>query len=176
VACVDVIPGLVENSPVLGALGAQAPRQGATWSPKPAWTEGGQNTVKVVDIMVKSANGAMMVLLRSPLHGLVSKHAMLITVSGRKSGRLYTTPVNYVRDGDTITVVSRPNRTWWRNLRGGAPVAVRVSGKDLKGVAELVVDDKEAVAGALLALHPRYSAERAAQRAQDRVLVRIKVA
>ena len=101
---------------------------------------------------------------------------MLITVTGRKSGRLYTTPVNYVRDGDTITVVSRPNRTWWRNLRGGAPVAVRVSGKDLKGVAEVVVDDKEAVAKALLALHPRYSAERAARRAQDRVLVRIKVA
>jgi deazaflavin-dependent oxidoreductase (nitroreductase family) len=132
--------------------------------------------VKVVDIMTTSANAIMSFLLRSPLHGLVSKHAMLITVSGRKSGRLYTTPVNYVRDGDTITVLSRRNRTWWRNLRGGAPVAVRVSGKDLKGVAEVAVDDKEAIAGALLALHPRYSAERAAQRAQDRVLVRIRVA
>jgi len=101
---------------------------------------------------------------------------MLITVSGRKTGRLYTTPVNYVCEGDTITVVSRTHRKWWRNLRGGAPVAVRVAGKDLKGVGEVVVDDKEAVAGALLALHPRYSAERAARRAQDRVLVRIKVA
>jgi len=131
--------------------------------------------VKVIDIMTTLANGTMMVLLRSPLHGLVSNRAMLISVSGRKSGRLYTTPVNYVRDGDTIAVVSRTHRTWWRNLRGGAPVAVRVEGKDLKGVAEVVVDDKEAVAKALLALHPRYSAERAARRAQDRVLVRIKV-
>jgi deazaflavin-dependent oxidoreductase (nitroreductase family) len=132
--------------------------------------------MRLTDIAISLANGTMSLLLRSPLHGLVSKHAMLITVSGRKSGRLYTTPVNYVRDGDTITVVSRPNRTWWRNLRGGASVAVRVRGEDLKGVAEVVVDDKEAVVGALLALHPRYSAERAAQRAQDRVLVRIKVA
>jgi deazaflavin-dependent oxidoreductase (nitroreductase family) len=132
--------------------------------------------VKLTDMMKGLANGTMKLVLRSPLHGLVSKHAMLITVTGRKSGRLYTTPVNYVREGDTITVVSRANRTWWRNLRGGAPVAVRVSGKDLKGVAEVVVDDKDAIAGALMALHPRYSAERAAQRAQDRVLVRIKVA
>jgi hypothetical protein len=84
--------------------------------------------------------------------------------------------VNYVRDGDIITVISRRNRTWWRNLRGGAQVTVRVRGKDLKGVAEVVVEDKEAVAKALLALHPRYSMERAARRAQDRVLVRIKVA
>jgi deazaflavin-dependent oxidoreductase (nitroreductase family) len=129
-----------------------------------------------VDIMTALANGTMKVLLRSPLHGLVSERVMLISVSGRKSGRLYTTPVNYVRDGDTITVVSRTHRTWWRNLRGGAPVALRAEGKDLKGVAEAVVDDKEAVAKALLALHPRYSAERAARRAQDRVLVRIKVA
>ena len=131
--------------------------------------------VKVLDIMNALANGIMRALLRSPLHGLVSNRVMLITVSGRKSGRLYTTPVNYVRDGDIITVISRRNRTWWRNLRGGAQVTVRVRGKDLKGVAEVVVDDKEAVAKALLALHPRYSAERAARRAQDRVLVRIKV-
>jgi deazaflavin-dependent oxidoreductase (nitroreductase family) len=132
--------------------------------------------VKVLDITASLPNGTVKFLLRSPLHGLVSNRVMLITVSGRKSGRLYTTPVNYVRDGDTITVVSRSHRTWWRNLRGGAPVAVRVRGEDLKGVAEVVVDDKEAVAKALLALYPRYSAERAARRAQDRVLVRIKVA
>jgi deazaflavin-dependent oxidoreductase (nitroreductase family) len=128
------------------------------------------------DTMSTLANGTMSVLLRSPLHGLVSQRVMLITICGRKSGRLYTTPVNYVRDGDTITVVSRTHRTWWRNLRGGAQVTVRARGEDLKGVAEVVVDDKEAVAKALLALHPRYSAERAAQRAQGRVLVRIKVA
>jgi deazaflavin-dependent oxidoreductase (nitroreductase family) len=132
--------------------------------------------VKVLDITATLANETVKFLLRSPLHGLVSNRVMLITVSGRKTGRLYTTPVNYVRDGDRIAIVSRSHRTWWRNLRGGTQVAVRVRGKDLKGVAEVVVDDKEAVAKALLALHPRYSAERPARRAQDRVLVRIKVA
>jgi deazaflavin-dependent oxidoreductase (nitroreductase family) len=125
--------------------------------------------------MVKLANGMMKSLLLSPLHGLVSSRAMLITVSGRKSGRLYTTPVNYAREGNVITVVSRRNRTWWKNLRGGAAVTLRVRGQDLKGTAEVVEDDHEAIVGALLALHPRYSPERAAGRAQDRVLVRIRV-
>ena len=36
-------------------------------------------------------------LLRSPLHGLVSKSIMLITYKGRKSSKEYTTPVNYLR-------------------------------------------------------------------------------
>jgi deazaflavin-dependent oxidoreductase (nitroreductase family) len=131
--------------------------------------------VALIDIMIKAANSTMKGMLRSPFHGLVSSSTMLITVSGRKSGRTYTTPVNYVRDGDTITVVSRKGRVWWRNLRGGARVTMRVRGKDLTGEAEVVEDDHEAIVGALLALHPGYSPERAAQRAQDRVLVRITV-
>jgi hypothetical protein len=35
-------------------------------------------------------------LLRSPLQGLMSSSTMLITFAGRKSGKTYTTPVNYV--------------------------------------------------------------------------------
>jgi len=32
-------------------------------------------------------------LLRSPLHALVSKSTLLITFTGRKSGKKYTTPI-----------------------------------------------------------------------------------
>jgi deazaflavin-dependent oxidoreductase (nitroreductase family) len=130
----------------------------------------------LIDIMITATNSTMKGVLRSALHGLVSSRAMLITVSGRKTGRLYTTPVNYVREGDTITVVSRKGRVWWKNLRGGAPVTVRIRGQDLTGTAEVVEDDHEAIVRALLALHPRYSPQRAAERARDRVVVRITVA
>jgi len=114
-------------------------------------------------------------ILSWPLHGIISTSFMLITVTGRKSGKLYTTPVNYARERDVITVVSRKNRIWWRNLRGGAPVTVRVRGKDLKGVGEVVEGDSQAIAKALRAIRPRLSAERAEQRAQDRVIIRIKL-
>lgn len=129
----------------------------------------------LTDLMIRAANSTMERVLHSPLHGLVSSRAMLITVSGRRTGRAYTTPVNYAREGNVITVVSRRNRTWWKNLRGGAPVTMRVRGQDLTGTAEVVEDDEEAIVRALLPLHPRYSPQRAVERAQDRVLVRITV-
>ena len=79
-------------------------------------------------------------LLRSPLHSLLSGNTLLITMTGRKTGRPITTPVNYVRDGDRLWVISNRDRTWWRNLAGGAPVTVRVCGRDLRGAAEALLE------------------------------------
>jgi deazaflavin-dependent oxidoreductase (nitroreductase family) len=89
-----------------------------------------------------SVNRIMISLLRSPLHGLLSKSVMLITFTGRKTGRSYTTPVNYFRDGNNVTVFS--HATWHRNLRGGAPVTVRLQGRDYSAQAE-AIEHKAAV-------------------------------
>ena len=43
-------------------------------------------------------NRFMSGLLRSPLHGIVSRSVMLITFAGRKSGTTYTTPISYLRE------------------------------------------------------------------------------
>ncbi len=88
-------------------------------------------------------------LLRSPLHGFVSKNMMLITFTGRKSGKVYTTPVNYIRNGDVLTTTSYKNRSWWRNLRGGAEVTLRIQGQDSKALAQ-VTEANEEVAAILL--------------------------
>jgi len=85
-------------------------------------------------------------LLSSPLHFFVSNNMMLITYRGRKSGKKYSTPVNYfpARDeqGEYLATTSLAERTWWRNLRGGAPVTVRVKGQDLKAKAQANEDDE----------------------------------
>lgn len=81
-------------------------------------------------------NPIVVALLRSPLHGAMSKSTMLLTYTGRKSGRTYTTPVNYVRNGDALLAVGSQEHSWWKNLRGGAPVTARVQGWDLEGEAE----------------------------------------
>lgn len=60
--------------------------------------------------------------LRSPFHGMLSNGMMLITVTGSKTGKEYTTPVGYYRDPDDLWVITNCDRTWWRNLRGGAQV------------------------------------------------------
>jgi deazaflavin-dependent oxidoreductase (nitroreductase family) len=76
---------------------------------------------------------------------------MLITVRGKKSGKAYTTPVNYVRSGDDLITVSFKSRRWWRNLRGGAGVRVRLQGIDREANA-VVVEEPAAVAAGLESL------------------------
>jgi deazaflavin-dependent oxidoreductase (nitroreductase family) len=85
-------------------------------------------------------------MLRSPLHRVASRSVMLITFSGRKSGKIYTTPISYAREGDVVTAFT--GAKWSRNLVGGAPVTLNIKNKDYQGAAD-VVDDKEAVAKAL---------------------------
>jgi deazaflavin-dependent oxidoreductase (nitroreductase family) len=81
-------------------------------------------------------------LLRSPLHRLASGSLLLITYRGRRSGRRFTIPVMYAERGGTLTVfVGRSEgKQWWRNLRGGAEVEVRLRGRRLRGQAEVVGD------------------------------------
>ncbi|MBN1146119.1 MAG: nitroreductase family deazaflavin-dependent oxidoreductase [Anaerolineales bacterium] len=84
-------------------------------------------------------------LLRSPLHRFVSKNMMLISYTGRKSGKSYTTPVNYLRmtdeRGEFLATTSQKERLWWRNLRGGAAVRVRLQGQERPASAEAIEDE-----------------------------------
>ena len=91
----------------------------------------------------------MKFVLRSPVHGMVSKTVLLITFTGRKSGKTYTTPVDYSQDGDQVTIFTHAD--WWKNLRNGAPVTLRIRGRDLQGLAEPVAEDKRVVAAGLAA-------------------------
>lgn len=88
-------------------------------------------------------NPIMASLLRSPLHGWISGNTMLISVRGRKTGRRLTTPVNYVRVGDELLVVSFRSRTWWRNLRG-RPVTVELLVAGARHEAVAHVDESQA--------------------------------
>jgi deazaflavin-dependent oxidoreductase (nitroreductase family) len=88
-------------------------------------------------------------LLHSPMHGMVSKTVLLITFTGRKSGKSFSTPVDYSQEGDHVTIFS--HASWWKNLRAAAPVTVLIQGRKLKGLAEPVADDKQAVAVGLAA-------------------------
>jgi deazaflavin-dependent oxidoreductase (nitroreductase family) len=94
-------------------------------------------------------NPIMLWLLRSLLHGMLSGNTLVITYTGRKSGKLFSTPVNYVRDGDVLWTISYRRRTWWRNL-ADSPVTLRLQGKDVTGVARAITDQQE-VADCLMA-------------------------
>jgi hypothetical protein len=91
----------------------------------------------------RSGNRAVVLLLRSRLHPLVSRQLTLITVTGRRSGREHTLPVAYSRSEQRLTIpVMWPDRKlWWRNLRDGAPVRLRLRGAERTGQARAHVED-----------------------------------
>ena len=138
----------------------------------------------------KWVNSMMSSILHSPFHGMVSDKISLITFTGRKSGRQYSTPVSYTRRNGELLVFTHGK--WWQNLRGGAPVRVRVQGKELQGHA-LPVDTNIAAIAAGLNEHLRHvpgdakfynvtiedggvhNAEEIERAAQDTVMIRIKV-
>jgi deazaflavin-dependent oxidoreductase (nitroreductase family) len=118
-------------------------------------------------------------MLRSPFHGLISKSLLLVTVTGRKSGKPITLPVNYSRQGDTITIISRRDRTWWRNLCGDSTVTLRLRGKEVKARGSVIQDTpgvRDALAAYVetLSKAPKYLRD-TDQAAQTRVVVQVKI-
>ena len=89
-------------------------------------------------------NPMMIMLLKSPLHRIISNGILLITFTGRKSGKSFSTPTNYLRDGNVLWILSWRDRKWWRNLRGGTTVNVLLAGKSLEGRG-LVIEEEDAV-------------------------------
>ncbi len=89
-------------------------------------------------------NPAMTGLLRSPLHGLLSKSLMLLIYEGRKSRKRYIIPVGYVERDNKLYVFT--HSAWYKNFIGGAPVALRLRGELVRGTAT-VVDDLAIIRG-----------------------------
>jgi hypothetical protein len=89
------------------------------------------------------ANPLLKWLLRSPFHGRVSKMLALLTFTGRKSGKQFTTPVGYHRMDGQIVVFT--DSGWWRNLTKGAPATLRLEGRDVPVRTEVVRDKDEIV-------------------------------
>jgi len=78
------------------------------------------------------------ILINSPMHTLLGESFAVITLTGRKSGKSITTPINTVNVDGVLTVVSTRDRTWWRNLRGGRVAQLRHTGKQFAVRGEIV--------------------------------------
>jgi hypothetical protein len=86
-------------------------------------------------------------LLKSPLHVMISENTMIVYFKGRKSGKAYHVPIDYLRINDTLLTVSFKERTWWRNLRGGAEVTILLRGKLIPAHSQVVEDDQGVAEG-----------------------------
>jgi deazaflavin-dependent oxidoreductase (nitroreductase family) len=114
-------------------------------------------------------------LLRSPLHVLMSGSVLIITFTGRKSGKVYSTPVQYLLEDDTLTIFTQRTRKWWRNLRGNAPVEVLLRGKSLKGTATTTTDDEDeaSMLTQMAKLYARMPESQRREMAPDMVMIQV---
>lgn len=91
-------------------------------------------------------NTPVAAIATSPRFGLgLGRSVTVITYQGRRSGRTFTIPVAYRRNGDSIDIAANmPDaKTWWRNFLGdGAPMTLRLDGAERTGHAVAHRDDK----------------------------------
>ena len=88
---------------------------------------------------VNGFNSVTLTLTKAPVVGsLMRKSFVEISYVGRRSGKTFSTPVNYRRSGDSIVIgVALPDRkSWWRNFTDeGGPITLHLEGGDRHGHA-----------------------------------------
>ena len=88
--------------------------------------------------LLRLINPMLGFLLRTPLAGPARKQLMVLSFTGRKTGRPYSIPVSaHVIDGDLYALAGA---AWKQNFRDGAPAQVVYDGKTTAMRGELIRD------------------------------------
>ncbi len=129
-----------------GAAGAATPEA----TPARRWDE-------VLRRAFHQLNKTMVPALTSPVGAWVGSPVVgymgVLTTTGRRSGVQRRTPLNYaILDGSVYLLAGFGPRTdWLRNLQAHPHVALRLPGRNIAGLAE-VVEDPEEASGAAVAV------------------------
>jgi hypothetical protein len=86
-------------------------------------------------------NVPMRAVLSLPFPTPLSKNLMLVSFTGRKTGRKYRQPLSYARDGEAL--LTPGGGRWTLSLEGGRPVRIRIRGRDVSARPELVREPGE---------------------------------
>jgi deazaflavin-dependent oxidoreductase (nitroreductase family) len=106
-----------------------------TRAPGQAQVMGGQKVV----------NRIVSVLLRTPgVSSGIGRRLVIITVTGRKTGKRYSVPVAYTRH-DGALLVGTPF-AWARNMRTGEPVEVVLQGRRRQADVQVISDEDGVIA------------------------------
>lgn len=104
---------------------------------------------------MRMVNVPMRFVLGLPIATPLSRRLMLITFTGRRTGKTYRQPLSYVEhDGALLT----PGGGKWKlNLRPGEPVAMRLCGRDVTVRPEFIAeaDEVERLLAVMSAANPR---------------------
>lgn len=105
----------------------------------------------------KAAMAFQVFLLRRNWLGPLGDEIMVITTTGRKTGRSFSTPIGYLRDGSSvIALTSRNASDWYKNALKSRQVRLEIKGKTYLAQATPIDDPDERKS-----IFERYRQERA---------------
>ncbi len=113
--------------------------------------------MKIPHAFFRLLNSIVVLLLRSPLHALVSGSILALRYQGQKSGREITVPARYLQNDGEILVVTSNDGAWWHNFRQTRTADVLLRGVWQRANVSAEADDPAAagpVMRALWAAHP----------------------
>ena len=94
--------------------------------------------MRVQNVIYAVLNPCIRKLLESRYHAIASHNILILKYKGRKSGREYQTPLSYVRQKDSIFLLSNYKTRWWRNFSSDPiPVEMLITGNEVSGFATL---------------------------------------
>jgi len=87
-------------------------------------------------------------VLTSPLHSTLDGRLILITYTGKKSGKKHSLPVQYAESHNELIVVAgyHQHKKWWRNLMQQQTVNIRYRGKWFEASAKAFDGDVGVIA------------------------------
>jgi hypothetical protein len=108
--------------------------------------------------LLRIVNPMLRSLLRTPLAGSARKQLMVLSFTGRKTGRPYSLPVSaHMIDNNLYALTGAP---WKQNFRGGATAEVVYDGKSTTMRGELL-RDRAVVSDLYLRCAQAYGVQRA---------------
>ena len=93
---------------------------------------------------------------------MVGAPVLLLTTTGRKTGRRHTIPLLYLEDGENFVVVASNggaprHPAWWSNLRADPEANVEIGGRELRARAQKASpEEKEWLWPRLVAMYGAY--------------------
>jgi hypothetical protein len=98
--------------------------------------------MRPVSLLYATLNPPIRALLRSPIHGVASKHLCILSYRGRRSGRKFETPLSFMREGNLVRLLSSRETHWWLNFKDEAvDVEVEIAREAFKGKALSILED-----------------------------------
>jgi deazaflavin-dependent oxidoreductase (nitroreductase family) len=108
---------------------------------------------------LRIANPLVRAALSSRAHRPFSGALLVLSYSGRRTGRVHSLPLQYARRGDGLVVMAgmASQKSWWRNFRTATPVTVTLAGQTKPWVAQVLTgSERDEALAVYRARFPRF--------------------